>query len=197
MHKFGKVVLASNNRNKLFELQNLLTGELTVMPQSELNVTAADETGLTFVENAIIKARNAALQTGLPAIADDSGLQVDYLNGSPGIRSARFAGEDATDQDNNRRLLLELENASAVERKASFHCAIVLMQRADDATPIICQGSWDGSIGLHPKGSNGFGYDPLFYLVSHHCTAAELAPEIKNRISHRAQALFKLLDSLT
>lgn len=196
MQKLNKVVLASNNRNKLFELQNLLTGKLTVIPQSEFNVTVAEETGLTFVENAIIKARNASLQTGLPAIADDSGLQVDYLNGSPGIRSARYAGEDATDQDNIRKLLLDLKHASVPERAATFHCAIALMQQVDDATPIICQGSWVGNILFQPTGSNGFGYDPLFYLENHHCSAAELPAETKNRISHRAMALNQLLDSL-
>lgn len=191
------IVLASDNRNKLTELQTLLVDKLTVIPQSEFNVVAAKETGLSFVENSIIKARNASRQTGLAAIADDSGLQVDFLKGSPGIHSARYAGDDATDRDNVRKLLSDMENASAWQRTASFHCAIVMLKQPDDATPIICQASWKGSILFHPKGSNGFGYDPLFYLEEHGCTAAELASEVKNRISHRAQALIKLLDSLS
>ncbi|MDP6417729.1 MAG: RdgB/HAM1 family non-canonical purine NTP pyrophosphatase, partial [Gammaproteobacteria bacterium] len=157
----------------------------------------APETGLTFVENSIIKARNASLQTGLAAVADDSGLQVDFLDGSPGIHSARYAGDDATDQDNKSKLLSEMAHAADSQRKASFHCAIVMLRWPHDPTPIICQASWAGSILSHPKGSNGFGYDPLFYVAEYGCSAAELAPEVKNRISHRAQALAKLLDALS
>jgi XTP/dITP diphosphohydrolase len=197
MQKFKEIVLASSNRNKLKELQSLLAGRITVVPQSEFEVTEADETGLTFVENAIIKARNACLQTGLPSIADDSGLQVDFLDGAPGIRSARYAGDGATDEDNNRKLLRNLAGASAAERAARFHCTIVMMKRPDDATPIICQGRWHGSILDEPRGANGFGYDPLFYLKDQSCSAAELAPEIKNRISHRAMALVKLIEAMS
>jgi len=196
MQRFNKIVLASNNRKKLAELQNLLHDKLTVILQADLDVESVQETGLTFIENAILKARNASLLTGLPAVADDSGLEVDFLNGSPGIYSARYAGDDATDQLNINKLLLDLESASSSQRTARFRCAIVMMERPDDATPIICQGSWEGSILLRPKGSNGFGYDPIFYLKDYDCSAAELAPETKNQISHRAQALTKLLDFL-
>ncbi|HJN52132.1 MAG: RdgB/HAM1 family non-canonical purine NTP pyrophosphatase [Pseudomonadales bacterium] len=197
MQELERVVLASNNLNKLTELRALLADRLAVIPQSEFNVKEAEETGLTFVENSLIKARNASLQTGLPAVADDSGLQVDFLDGAPGIHSARYAGGDATDQDNRRKLILEMASAPAAQRTARFHCAIVMLRRPDDATPIICEASWDGSILSHPKGSNGFGYDPLFLVAEFGCSAAELAPEVKNRISHRGQALTKLLDRVS
>ena len=197
MQRFKQIVLASNNRNKLRELQSLLAGTMTVAPQSEFEVAEADESGHTFVENAIIKARNASVQTGLPSIADDSGLQVDFLDGAPGIHSARYAGDDATDQDNNRKLLRNLASASAAQREARFHCSIVMMKGPDDATPIICQGCWHGSILYEPKGANGFGYDPLFYLKDQGCSAAELAPEVKNRISHRATALIRLIEAMS
>ena len=141
------------------------------------------------MENALIKARNAAQFTGLPAMSDDSGIEVDALDGSPGIYSARFAGENATDDDNNKLLIEKLTNVAEEERTARYHCVIVYMHHANDPMPLICQGSWEGKILLKPRGQNGFGYDPFFHVPTHNCTAAELLPEVKNQLSHRGQAL--------
>ncbi len=189
-----KLVLASGNKGKLREINQIL-GELgtQAVPQSDFGVSDADETGLTFVENAIIKARHAALVTGLPAIADDSGLEVDALNGAPGIYSARFAGPGATDADNVQKLLASLKDVPEAERTARFQCLIVFMAHAEDPTPLIFQGSWEGRILTEACGENGFGYDPVFYVPSEGCAAAELSAEVKNRLSHRGQALRKLL----
>jgi XTP/dITP diphosphohydrolase len=166
---------------------------MTVVPQSEFGVADADETGLSFVENAILKARHAAQLTGLPAIADDSGLEVDALNGAPGIYSARYSGPGASDADNLQKLLVELKEVPEAQRTARFQCLMVYMAHAADPTPLICQGTWEGRILFEPRGAGGFGYDPVFWVPSEQCASAELAPEVKNRLSHRGQALQKLL----
>ncbi len=170
---------------------------MAAVPQSDFDVPDADETGLTFVENAILKARHAAQLTGLPAIADDSGLEVDALNGAPGIYSSRFAGGGASDADNLQKLLAELKEVPEDQRTARFQCLMVFMSHAEDPTPLICQGSWEGRILFAPQGENGFGYDPLFWVPGEQCTSAELPSELKNRLSHRGQALQKLLVALT
>lgn len=183
------IVLASNNRGKIAEFNQMVAEfGLKIVPQTEFNLPSVAETGLTFVENALIKARYAAQHTGLPALADDSGLEVDALQGAPGIYSARFAGEQATDAENNQLLLSKLLNIPEAQRTARYHCVIVLLRHATDPTPLICQGSWAGRVTFAPKGTQGFGYDPCFYVPSHHCTAAELPAEIKNQLSHRAIA---------
>jgi XTP/dITP diphosphohydrolase len=189
------VLLASSNTGKLRELGAVLAPlGMTLKSQSEFNVPEAEETGLSFVENAIIKARAAAAHSGLPAIADDSGLEVDYLNGAPGIYSARYSsGGDAA---NNARLLDELRDVPAAQRGARFQCVLVYMRHERDPMPLVCQASWEGAILLAPVGEHGFGYDPLFYVPEHQCSAAELPPEIKNRISHRAKASALLFDAL-
>ena len=192
-----KVVLASGNKGKLREINQILGGlGMQALPQSDFDVSDAEETGLTFVENAILKARHAARATGLPAIADDSGLEVDALRGAPGIYSARFAGPGATDADNVQKLLEALKDVPEAERTARFQCLMVFMSHAEDPTPLICQGTWEGRILHQPSGENGFGYDPVFFVPSENCAAAELPPEVKNRLSHRGQALAKLLDAL-
>jgi len=192
-----KVVLASGNRGKVREIGALLVDlNVEVVPQSDFNLIEAEETGLTFVENAIIKARHAAHHTGLPAIADDSGLEVDALNGAPGIYSSRFAGAEATSQQNLEKLLIDLKDIPEEARTARFQCAIVYMRHEADPTPLICQGSWEGRILFESHGTNGFGYDPIFYVPDHNCAAAELSPEIKNGLSHRGKALKQLLSAL-
>lgn len=192
-----QIVLASGNAKKVAELQSLF-GELnmTVTPQSELGVTDADETGTTFVENAIIKARHAATVTGLPAIADDSGLAVAALDGRPGVYSARFAGENATDQQNLELLLTQLQGTPAQQRQATFWCVLVFMRHANDPTPLICSGSWQGEITTTAQGEQGFGYDPVFWVPEVGKTAAELSAAEKNRLSHRGKALRQLQDQL-
>jgi len=170
---------------------------MEALPQSDFDVPDADETGLSFVENAILKARHAAQLTGLPAIADDSGLEVDALKGAPGIYSARFAGLGASEADNVKKLLADLKDVPEAERTARFQCLMVFMAHAEDPTPLICQGSWEGRILSEPQGENGFGYDPVFWVPDEQCASAELAPELKNRLSHRAQALKKLLAALS
>ncbi len=193
----SRVVLASSNRGKLGEFSALLAGTgLRVVSQGELGVPDAEETGLSFVENAILKARNAARHTGLPAIADDSGIEVDALNGAPGIYSARYAGTDAGDGANVAKLLRELADVPAERRSARFRCLIVHLRHALDPTPLICQGTWEGRILFEPRGTNGFGYDPVFFVPTHGCASAELPPEIKNRLSHRGQAMACLLAAL-
>ncbi|VVC74753.1 dITP/XTP pyrophosphatase [Aquicella siphonis] len=192
-----KVVLASNNPGKVGEFQELLKNlPIDLLPQSELGIDEAEETGLSFVENAIIKARHAAQAAGLPAIADDSGLAVDALNGAPGIYSARYAGKNAAAQDNIHKLLLDLENVPEEKRTASFHCVLVFMAHALDPTPLICQGKWSGMILRAPQGGNGFGYDPVFYVPAEKKSAAELPNQVKNKISHRGIALQSLLKML-
>jgi XTP/dITP diphosphohydrolase len=192
-----KIVLASGNRGKVREFNQLFAGlGIEVVPQTEYGVPEIEETGLTFVENAILKARNAAAHTGLPAVADDSGLEVDALQGAPGIYSARYAGVGATDAENLHKLLQQLDGVADDGRSARFQCLLVLMEHDLDPTPIICQGSWEGRITTTPQGENGFGYDPVFWVPQHACTAAQLSAEEKNRLSHRGQAVQKLLLAL-
>lgn len=189
------VVLASGNAGKLRELGDVLAPlGVTLAPQSQYDVPDVEESGLSFVENAIIKARAASQHTGLPAIADDSGLEVDYLNGAPGIYSARYSGTG--DAANNARLLRELSDVPEAQRGARFQCVLVYMRHALDPTPLVCQASWEGSILFEPRGEHGFGYDPLFYVPEHRCSSAELPRDIKNRISHRAKASALLFKSL-
>ena len=192
-----ELVLASDNRGKLKELTALLSDSgFSVVGQGALGVTAAEETGETFVENAILKARNAALQTGRPAIADDSGLEVNALNGAPGVYSARFAGDYASDSDNVTKLLSRLENIPWEDRNARFRCLMVYLRQADDPAPLICEGTWSGVVTKAPSGQNGFGYDPVFWVPDEGCTAAELRSERKNGLSHRARALRMLMERL-
>lgn len=189
----AKIVIASGNPGKLREFQTLFRGStIELLPQSAFGVPAAEETGLCFVENALLKARNASLHTGLPALADDSGIEVDALCGAPGIYSARYAGINASDDDNNRKLLAELEQIPDPQRSARYQCVIVFLRHAQDPMPVICQGTWEGMIARDYQGDGGFGYDPLFYLPERGCTAAQLSAEEKNRISHRAQATLAL-----
>ena len=191
------IVLASNNPGKIRELNSLLhIHGFTVEPQSNYNVPSIEETGLTFVENALLKARNACIHSGISAIADDSGIEVDALLGAPGIFSARYAGDSANDEDNNRKLLAELQDVPDKQLTACFQCVIVFLRHARDAMPLVCTGTWEGRILHEPIGHNGFGYDPLFYVPTHHCASAELPPDEKNQISHRAQALHKLVETL-
>jgi XTP/dITP diphosphohydrolase len=197
-HRGERIVLASNNAGKVREINQLLASqEIEVVPQREFDIPEAEETGLTFVENAILKARNAARHSGLPAIADDSGIEVDALKGAPGIYSARFAGPGCDDADNNRKLLEDLAGVPDAERTARFQCVMVYMEHAEDPTPIICQGTWEGRILQAPQGDNGFGYDPLFLVLEEGCSSAELSPEQKNGMSHRGQALRRLLEALS
>lgn len=186
-----QIVLASSNTGKIKEIQALLTGH-TILPQSQFNIADAEETGSTFVENAIIKARNAALHSGLPAIADDSGLAVDALNGAPGVLSARYAGVGASDQQNLQKLLDSLEGVPDQQRSARFICVLVFLQQADDPFPLIAQGVWEGRILHDPVGENGFGYDPVFWVPDYQCSSAQLSAAVKNSLSHRGQALKKL-----
>ena len=187
------IVLASGNQGKLREIQAVLADlPYTLFPQSEYAVSDVEETGLSFVENALIKARHAAQATGLPAMADDSGIEVDYIKGAPGIYSARYAGQPCDDQANNEKLLAALDGVPFAQRSARFQCVIVLLRHADDAMPLICTGTWDGYIVESASGNNGFGYDPLFHVPTHNCTSAQLSPDQKNAISHRGQALRKL-----
>jgi XTP/dITP diphosphohydrolase len=183
-----KIVLASGNPGKIREIQAILADH-PIVPQSAFNVIDAEETGATFVENAILKARNAALHCQLPAIADDSGLVVDALNGAPGVISARYAGVGASDQDNVGKLLRELEGVPAERRTARFICVMVFMEHAHDPCPVIAQGVWEGRILDHAIGENGFGYDPVFWVPEQNCTSAELPAPVKNSLSHRGQAL--------
>lgn len=192
-----KVVLATGNPGKVRELADLLAAfGLDIVAQTDLGVESAEETGLTFIENAILKARHAAQVTGLPAIADDSGLAVDVLGGAPGIYSARYAGEDATDQQNLEKLLAALEKVPDGERQAQFHCVLVYLRHAEDPTPLVFHGSWAGEITRAATGEGGFGYDPIFYLPELGKTAAELSKDEKRAVSHRGKALTLLLDAM-
>ena len=192
-----KIVLASNNKGKLREFGEMLaTLDMEVVPQAFFNIEDADETGLTFVENAIIKARHASSIAGLPAIADDSGLEVDFLKGAPGIYSARYSGEGASDEKNLLKLLDALKDVPEEKRTARFQCVLVYMRHAEDPTPIICQGAWEGIITTECHGDNGFGYDPIFYVPEYNCTSAQLKSEQKNKLSHRGIALAALVKKL-
>lgn len=191
-----RVVLASGNSGKLRELGAILSEKnVALLPQSEFGVGDVAETGLSFVENALIKARHACVATSLPAIADDSGIEVDALNGEPGIYSARYAGVSGAhaDVENNAKLLKQLEQVPEQDRTARFQCVIVYLRHEKDSMPLICQGTWEGRILLSASGENGFGYDPLFYVPTHDCASAELDASVKNSISHRGQALQALL----
>lgn len=189
-----KIVLATGNTGKVRELAAMLQGlDIEILPQSALLVREAEETGLSFIENAILKARNAAEQTKLPAIADDSGLEVDALGGQPGIHSARYAGPQGDDQANVEKLLKAMRDLPELARSARFRCVIVYLKHAADPAPFVAEGVWEGSILLAPRGGNGFGYDPVFLVPERGCSAAELPPEEKNRLSHRGQALAKLI----
>ena len=192
-----KLVIASNNKGKIAELAELLAPlGMTPVAQGQLGVGEAEEPAVTFVENAILKARHAARETGLPALADDSGLAVDALGGRPGVRSARFAGEHATDRDNINALLEAMTDVPDGQRGAQFHCVLVYLRHADDPTPIICHGRWSGSILKSPQGDGGFGYDPVFLAPEHGCSAAELSRSEKSGISHRGRALKILMEQL-
>ncbi len=191
----SKIVLASGNKGKLAEFSQLFSEYgIEIIPQSEFNVPDVPETGTTFVENAIIKARHAAQLTGHPTISDDSGIEVDYLDGQPGIYSARYSGEGATAQSNNTKLLDALKNAN--NRKARFQCVLIFMKHAKDPTPVIAQASWEGSIGHHKIGEQGHGYDPLFMPDGIELSAAQMSADDKNAVSHRGKALNSLIASL-
>ena len=197
-----KIVLASSNAGKLNELQQLLQPlGAQLISQATLDIGDAEETGLTFIENAILKARHASEQSGLPAIADDSGLAVDALAGAPGIYSARYAGVDGDreqrDQANNRKLLTQLQSVPDGQRSAQFHCVLVYLRHVADPVPIVCHGRWHGRILHAPAGEGGFGYDPLFYVPHLQCSSAQLSAAQKNQISHRARAMQMLLQQLT
>jgi len=192
-----RIVLATGNAGKLRELQAVLQfRDVEVVAQSQFTSVSADETGLSFVENAILKARHAARASGLPAVADDSGIEVDALHGAPGIYSARYAGPHASDQENLDKLLHAIRDVPASRRGAKYRCAIVYMRWDLDPSPIICQAEWEGRLIDTPRGAGGFGYDPIFELPDRGLTAAELSPLEKNLISHRARALRELLDKL-
>ncbi len=191
-----KIILASNNKGKIREFNTMLSNIYEVVSMSDMGVEEVPEIGLTFVENALIKARNASAQSGLPALADDSGIVVDALNGEPGIYSARYAGNHGDDEANTQKILDEMADVPDGQRSARFWCAIVFVEHANDPTPIIVQRGWEGEI-LHEKvGENGFGYDPIFYVPTHKKASAELSPEQKNNISHRGKALKALLKEL-
>ncbi|WP_431225063.1 RdgB/HAM1 family non-canonical purine NTP pyrophosphatase [Serratia sp. L9] len=192
-----KVVLATGNPGKVRELADLLADfGLDVVAQTELGVDSAEETGLTFIENSILKARHAAQITGLPAIADDSGLAVDALGGAPGIYSARYAGLEASDQQNLDKLLVALQDVPQGKRGAQFHCVLVYMRHAEDPTPLVFHGSWAGEIAFESAGAGGFGYDPIFYVPELGCTAAELTKAEKSAVSHRGKALKLMLEAM-
>ena len=192
-----KVVLASNNPGKLRELDAVLRPmDWELVAQSSLGVPEAEETGTTFEANALLKARHAAACTGLAALADDSGIEIDALDGRPGVYSARYAGPQCDDEANNRLLLQELEGVPEDRRGARYQCVIVLVRNAEDPDPLIARGAWEGRILEAPQGHNGFGYDPLFYVPTHGCASAELAPDVKNSISHRGAALRALVEQL-
>lgn len=193
----NRIVLASSNAGKVREINAMLEGhEVKIISQSAFNVPAVEETGLTFVENALLKARNAARHTGLPAIADDSGIELDALNGLPGIYSARYAGAGADDVANLEKLIEEVRKLPEEQRPARFVCLMVYLRHAEDPIPLIAEGIWEGVAITTPQGKNGFGYDPMFYLPAYHCTSAELPPDTKNRLSHRGQALRRLVAQL-
>lgn len=185
-----KIVLASHNKGKVAEIKAMLSDlPITLISAAELNIPDIEETGDTFKKNAIIKARNAAAFSGLPAIADDSGLAIDALDGAPGVYSARYAGENATDLDRINKALSALKDTPSDQRNAAFHCVIAFVKDADDTSPLVCEGIWSGEILNEARGEKGFGYDPIFYVPTHQCSAAELEPSVKNSISHRALAM--------
>ncbi|MBV1876457.1 MAG: RdgB/HAM1 family non-canonical purine NTP pyrophosphatase [Pseudomonadales bacterium] len=187
-----QVVLASNNNKKIKELQTILPTSIEILTAAKFSIKSPPETGLSFVENALIKARHTCEITGLPAVADDSGIEVDYLNGQPGIHSARYAGSTSNDSDNNNKLLKQLQGVSQAQRTARFRCVIVFLRHALDPMPLIASGTWEGEILTTARGDNGFGYDPLFFVPALDKSSAQLTAEHKNQISHRAQAIKQL-----
>ena len=191
-----KLVLASGNAGKLAELRELLGDRFTLHAQSEFGVGDADETGLSFIENAILKARHAARATGLPALGDDSGLCVDALHGAPGLYSARYAGTHGDSDANIDKLLREIDGIEDPARTARFVCVLALVRHADDPMPLVTEGRWEGRVLRARRGGNGFGYDPVFFSPLHGCSAAELPADVKNRDSHRGQALAALRERL-
>ena len=192
-----RLVLATANAGKLRELQALLAPlGIDALSQAQWQIDSVEETGATFADNALLKARHAALATGLPALADDSGLEVDALDGRPGVHSARYAGENASDADNNEKLLRELQSFPAERRTARYRCVLALVHSADDPDPLLCEGTWEGRITTAPAGRNGFGYDPYFLANGLEQTAAQLEPGVKNELSHRGQALRRLVEAL-
>lgn len=193
-----KIVIATENKDKLEEIQSFLTGlPLELISQSEFNIKPVEETGLSFIENAILKARHCAKHTELPSIADDSGLAVEALGGAPGIYSARYAGPKANAKDNMDKLLNSISSLEGEDRRAKFYCVIAFVRHFNDPVPVICQAQWEGKILKSPVGDGGFGYDPVFFIPNLNCTAAELAPEQKNQISHRAKALSEFCKQLS
>ncbi|EPE37258.1 nucleoside 5-triphosphatase [Candidatus Photodesmus katoptron] len=194
----NKIVLATENQNKIYELiDSLNTFGFDAISQSKYNISKAEETGTTFIENAIIKARHASKATNLPAIADDSGLEVDCLKGAPGIYSSRYSGKNSEDKENVLKLLKAMKNIPEHKRTARFHCILLFLRHADDPAPIFCHGIWEGMILKQAQGENGFGYDPIFFIPEENCTSAELKLNKKNQLSHRGQALKKLLLAFT
>ncbi len=192
-----KIVLATGNQGKVKEMADLLSDfGFEVHAQSEFNVSEVAETGTTFIENAIIKARHAAKETGFAAIADDSGLEIDYLKGAPGIYSARYYGEGATDKLNLEKVLAEMQGVPEEQRTARFHCVLVLMRHENDPTPLVCHGKWEGRILTEASGENGFGYDPIFFVPEEGCASAELEPVRKKQLSHRGKALNELFATI-
>lgn len=193
----SKIVLATGNQGKVREMAGILSEfGFDVVAQSEFNVSEVAETGTTFIENAIIKARHAAKETGLPAIADDSGLEVDFLKGAPGIYSARYSGEGATDKQNIEKLLDAMQGVEVAKRTARFHCVLVLMRHENDPTPLVCHGKWEGQILTEEHGENGFGYDPVFFVPEDNCASAELESTRKKQLSHRGKALASLFEAI-
>lgn len=192
----SKLVVASNNSGKISEIQALLPG-IEIIPQGQLAIPEAEENAVTFIENALLKARNAAKLSGLPALADDSGLVIDALQGAPGVYSARYAGKGATDQQNLDKVLAEMHAVPIEQRQARFVCVLALVRHAEDPLPLIAHGLWEGMIMTEPRGSNGFGYDPIFWVAEYDCASAELLPQQKNSLSHRGQALKQMLAQLS
>jgi len=193
-----KIVLASNNLDKVREINALLSNtSYKIIPQSTLNVIEADETGTTFLENALIKARNAAQHTKHPVIADDSGIEVDALDGKPGIFSSRYAGPNASDRDNLNKLIKKIKRLDPKDCHARFICSMVFLENLNEQDPIVVEGVWEGYVVTNPCGKNGFGYDPIFYIPSLGCTSAELSDDKKNELSHRGQALRLLIKKIT
>ena len=188
-----KIILASKNNDKIEEIEKILyKTSIELLTWRDITIPDVEETGSTFVENALLKAKSASEVTGLGSIADDSGIEVDYLGGNPGIKSARYAGNNATNEENNNKLLDELDGVPFEDRKACYRCVIVYMRFPNDPYPFISFGSWEGYIGLNPQGENGFGYDPIFYLSEYKKTSAQITSSQKNKISHRAKALMQL-----
>lgn len=192
-----EIVLATNNNGKVDEFHDFFAGmSVKFVPQSKFALESAEESGLTFIENAIIKARHASTHTTLPAIGDDSGLTIDALGGAPGVHTARYAGDQSNFAKNIEKVLSELKDVPENKRTAQVHCVLAYMRNAQDPAPVICHGVWEVMISFEPKGTKGFGFDPIIYVPSHQCTAGEMEPKVKNSISHRAKAVKQLLSKI-